>query len=304
MTAPRAIWLGLATLAAAWAAALGVPIVLTVEAFACAVVPPLIGTFMRGSTSPERVAEIESVLWIGLATMGVASTGGAGSPLIVLFAVGVAAAWAAGELRLILEAAAFSLLGLIFGAFASASGSWMDTGDAQAIGMAYGSCGLALLGVMAVMAASRQPAKTSGPQASAPMKPVSGSNPDPETALRIKQLEAKARTLEVAEQAERKEIADVNARLEARTTFFAQTSHELRTPLNAIVGFAEMMRNAVFGPLPERYQEYAGLIHEGGRNLSLIVDDVLDLARVEAGRYEIVRDIVSLTDLAAEAVHF
>jgi cell cycle sensor histidine kinase DivJ len=60
----------------------------------------------------------------------------------------------------------------------------------------------------------------------------------------------------------------------------------------------------VFGPLPERYQEYAGLIHEGGRNLTLIVDDVLDLARLEAGRYEIFRDLTSLTDLAYEAVHF
>ena len=94
------------------------------------------------------------------------------------------------------------------------------------------------------------------------------------------------------------------AQLEARTTFFAQTSHELRTPLNAIVGFAEMMRGGVFGPLPERYQEYAELIHEGGRNLTLIVDDVLDLARLEAGKYEIYPEIVSLTDLADEAVRF
>jgi cell cycle sensor histidine kinase DivJ len=65
-----------------------------------------------------------------------------------------------------------------------------------------------------------------------------------------------------------------------------------------------MMRNSVFGPLPERYQEYAGLIHEGGKNLALIVDDVLDLARMDAGRYEIFRDVVSLSDLAAEAVRF
>lgn len=304
MTAPRAFWLGLATLAAAVGVAFNVPIGLSAAALACAVVPPLIGTFMRTSTTAARVAEIESVLWIALATMGAASTGGAGSPLIVLFAVGVATAWSAGEPRLTLEAAAFSILGLVFAAVASASGSWIDEANARTLGTVYGSSGLALLGVMAVLGASRQPAKTSAPQVSASRKPVAGSNVDPETSLKIKQLESKARAFEVAEQAARSEIAETNARLEARTTFFAQTSHELRTPLNAIVGFAEMMRNAVFGPLPERYQEYAGLIHEGGRNLSLIVDDVLDLARVEAGRYEIVRDLVSLTDLAAEAVHF
>jgi two-component system, cell cycle sensor histidine kinase DivJ len=96
----------------------------------------------------------------------------------------------------------------------------------------------------------------------------------------------------------------VKAQLESRTTFFAQTSHELRTPLNAIVGFAEMMQSGVFGPLPERYQEYAELIHEGGRNLTLIVDDVLDLSRLEAGKYEIHADLLSLADLADEAVRF
>jgi cell cycle sensor histidine kinase DivJ len=127
---------------------------------------------------------------------------------------------------------------------------------------------------------------------------------DPQAALRIKQLEIKARQAEADLAAARDETRVANARLNARTTFFAQTSHELRTPLNAIIGFAEMMRNAVFGPLPERYQEYIGLIHEGGKNLALIVDDVLDLARMEAGRYEIFRDVVSLTDLAAEAVRF
>src|SRR6185295_13694852 len=84
MTAPRAIWLGLATMAAAWAAAFGVPIGLSAAAFACAVVPPLIGTFMQGSANAARIAELESVLWIGLATIAAASTGGAGSPLIVL----------------------------------------------------------------------------------------------------------------------------------------------------------------------------------------------------------------------------
>ena len=51
------------------------------------------------------------------------------------------------------------------------------------------------------------------------------------------------------------------------------------------------MRNEVYGPLPERYQEYAGLIHEGGRNLTLVVDDVLDLARIESGKFDILPEI-------------
>jgi signal transduction histidine kinase len=299
MTAPRAIWIVLASLAAAWALFLHVPLGLSLGVFGCAVLPPLVGTFVRGSATVARTAELESMLWIVLATAGAASTGGVSSSLIVLFAVGVAVAWMAGGARLTLEAAAFALLGLTFAAIASNRGSWLTPQDASAIEMAYGVCGVAMVGVMAVLTA-RRAVQAPVLVSPTPRKP----GPDRETDLKLKLLETRTRKAELGEQQARAEAQAANARLEARTTFFAQTSHELRTPLNAILGFAEMMRNSVFGPLPDRYQEYAGLIHEGGRNLSLIVDDVLDLARLEAGRYEIHREIVSLTDLAAEAVQF
>jgi signal transduction histidine kinase len=298
MTAPRAIWVVLASLAAAWTLFLGVPIGLTLGVFACAVFPPLVGTFVRGSAPPERVAELESSLWIVLATAGAASTGGVSSALIVLFAVGVAVAWMAGGARLTLEAAVFALVGLTLAAIADARGPWLSAEDARAIEMAYGVCGVALVGVMAALTAHRSMQVDA--RLASPTKPQT----DPSLAARLRQLEQQTRKAEVAEREALAAVQAANARLEARTTFFAQTSHELRTPLNAILGFAEMMRNSVFGPLPDRYQEYASLIHEGGRNLSLIVDDVLDLARLEAGRYDIYRDVVSLTDLAAEAVQF
>jgi cell cycle sensor histidine kinase DivJ len=159
------------------------------------------------------------------------------------------------------------------------------------------------MGVIAITSAARQPRGKVGAVV-APVKPVVAPNGDPETSLRLKQMEARLAQAAAATEEARAEAEAAKERLEARTTFFAQTSHELRTPLNAIVGFAEMMRNAVFGPLPDRYQEYAALIHEGGQNLTLIVDDVLDLARLEAGRYDIYADLVSLTDLASEAVTF
>ena len=303
MTAPRGIWLGLATLAAAWAAIRGVPIWLSVAALGCAALPPLVGMFVRGSTTDMRVAELESVLWIALATMGAACTGGAGSPLIVLFAAAIATSWMSGGARLTAETAGFSLLGLAVAVIAGWEGSWLDADDAGALATSFGTCGLALVGAIAAWEVARRPA-TAATSSAVRLKPVAGPAMDPQAALRIKQLEIKARQAEADLVAARDETRVANARLNARTTFFAQTSHELRTPLNAIIGFAEMMRNAVFGPLPERYQEYIGLIHEGGKNLALIVDDVLDLARMEAGRYEIFRDVVSLTDLAAEAVRF
>jgi signal transduction histidine kinase len=305
MTAPRVIWLGLAILAAAWASIRGVPIWLSVAALGCAVLPPLVGMFVRGSTTDTRVAELESVLWIALATMGAACTGGAASPLIVLFAIGVGTAWMSGVKRLTLESAVFALIGLAVATAAGWNGSWMNDMDADALATAYGACGLALVGTIAVAEVGRRPPKLAVAQVGeASLRPAVGPKPDPNAALKIKQLELRVGQAEATIAALREEANAAEARLKSRTTFFAQTSHELRTPLNAIIGFAEMMRNSVFGPLPERYQEYAGLIHEGGKNLALIVDDVLDLARLDAGRYEIFRDIVSLSDLAAEAVRF
>ncbi|HVY88000.1 MAG TPA: HAMP domain-containing sensor histidine kinase [Hyphomonadaceae bacterium] len=256
---------------------------------------------MRGTAVDVRVAELESTLWVALATAGAASTGGMTS-LIVLFAVAIAIAWTSGQARLTAEIAGFSLVGLVFAAIAGAAGgSWMDSHDAATISSSYGALGLALLGVIAAVAASER--RKAAPVIT-PLKPVAAGNADPAVSLKLKQLEMRAREAEAGIAEAKRETDAANARLEARTTFFAQTSHELRTPLNAIVGFAEMMAKEVYGPLPERYQEYAGLIHEGGRNLSLIVDDVLDLSRLEAGRYDIFADEISLTDLAAEAVHF
>lgn len=298
MTASRAIWLGLATLAAAWGVFLGVPMWLSFWAFICAILPPLVGMFVRGSTTDTRVAELEAALWIGLATFGAASTGGA-SALLVLYGVAVAVAWSSRDKRLTAEIAGFALIGLAFSLLASSTGGWLHAHDAHILATAYGVCGLVLLGVTAVTAV----AVPAPGVVVAPVKPA-GPNPAAEVDRKLKETEARLARASAAAEEARAQAAAANERLEARTTFFAQTSHELRTPLNAIVGFAEMMRNAVFGPLPDRYQEYAELIHEGGQNLTLIVDDVLDLARIEAGRYDIYADLVSLTDLAAEAVNF
>lgn len=296
----HAAWLALATLAGAWGVFLGVPVWASSTLYACAVLPPLVGTFMRGSTTDTRIAEVESGLWIAFATLGAASTGGS-TAMVVLYAVAVAVAWLSGSARLTAEIAGFALLGLIFSVVASSAGSWLHPHDASILATGYGMAGVVLVGLIAVVAATRRAAQGG---VVAAMKPAVASNGDPDAASRLQQMETRLRDATASAEAAKAEAEAARQRLETRTTFFAQTSHELRTPLNAIVGFADMMRNAVFGPLSDRYQEYATLIHEGGQNLTLIVDDVLDLARLEAGRYEIYADLQSLTDLAAEAVHF
>lgn len=298
MMAIRASWLGLAVLAATCAFALGVPLWFSATAFACAILPPLIGMFLRGSAEPRRIAEIESGLWIALATAA-AGSAGSGTAVIVLFAVAVVLAWLSGDERLTLEISAFALLGLFLSLLVSSGGTWLHPHDATILASAYGLAGLVQVGIMAATATM-----SARPQPVAPLKPVETANSDPAVALKLKQAEGRLKLAARAAEEARLEASTARERLEARTTFFAQTSHELRTPLNAIVGFAEMMHSEVYGPLPERYQEYAGLIHEGGRNLTLLVDDVLDLARIESGRFEIMPELLSLTDHADDAVRF
>ncbi|MEM0985913.1 MAG: HAMP domain-containing sensor histidine kinase [Pseudomonadota bacterium] len=72
--------------------------------------------------------------------------------------------------------------------------------------------------------------------------------------------------------------------VKARNLFFASLSHDLKTPLNAILGFADMMRAGLKGPLSESYKDYADIIHESGEDLMLLVEDILDLAKSEADR--------------------
>lgn len=67
----------------------------------------------------------------------------------------------------------------------------------------------------------------------------------------------------------------------------AEVSHELRTPLTHILGFSEMIERKVFGDISDRYVEYAGLIRKSGTHLLGLVNDLLDLSRIEAGRYEL-----------------
>ncbi len=90
----------------------------------------------------------------------------------------------------------------------------------------------------------------------------------------------KLHEMEVRAAQERAEAAN-----RAKSAFLANMSHELRTPLNAIIGFSELMREQLFGPLGNgRYIEYASLIHGSGRHLLDLITDMLDMAKIEAGK--------------------
>ena len=82
----------------------------------------------------------------------------------------------------------------------------------------------------------------------------------------------------------------------AKSEFLASVSHELRTPLNAVIGFSQVLANKTHGELNERQLEYLTTILSGGRHLLKLVDDVLDLAKVEAGRLTLDLTRVAVAD--------
>jgi two-component system cell cycle sensor histidine kinase PleC len=90
----------------------------------------------------------------------------------------------------------------------------------------------------------------------------------------------------------------------AKSRFLAQMSHELRTPLNAILGFSEVMKAEVFGAhTVPAYKEYAADIHSSGVHLLGLINEILDLSRIEAGRYELNEESVSLVGVVEDCHH-
>ncbi|MEO6994415.1 MAG: histidine kinase dimerization/phospho-acceptor domain-containing protein, partial [Lacunisphaera sp.] len=71
----------------------------------------------------------------------------------------------------------------------------------------------------------------------------------------------------------------------SKAEFLASMSHELRTPLNAVLGYSEMLQREIGGELSQKHKEYAGYIHQSGSHLLKIIGDILDLSKIESGKF-------------------
>ena len=123
--------------------------------------------------------------------------------------------------------------------------------------------------------------------------------------LRHSQQKLERQAEEVADLAEK--YAEEKTRAEeasqAKSKFLANMSHELRTPLNAIIGFSEIMESGMFGPLgSDKYREYCGDIHQSGQYLLEVINDILDMSKIEAGRIRLDAEQIELEPFLNDAM--
>ena len=116
-----------------------------------------------------------------------------------------------------------------------------------------------------------------------------------ENARLFREIQEKSAQLEVANQ--QLEVANKH-----KSDFLANMSHELRTPLNAIIGFSEALMDRMFGDLNEKQLEYQKDIHESGKHLLSLINDILDLAKIEAGKMELELSTFHLPTAVSNAV--
>ena len=120
--------------------------------------------------------------------------------------------------------------------------------------------------------------------------------------------ELAASRAELLAQLEQKNLAleHINADLaranQAKTDFLSTMSHELRTPLNAIIGFSEILKEGLTGPLQPRQVEFCRHINDSGRHLLALINDILDLSKIEAGKMEVDLESVNLDSLLNDAM--
>src|SRR5205085_3821428 len=97
--------------------------------------------------------------------------------------------------------------------------------------------------------------------------------------------------------AEREARTQAEGANRAKAAFLASMSHELRTPLQAALGFAQLVRSQVFGPINDEQSEALARVERSQTHLARLIDDILDFARLEAGRVRVLVEAVPVKEI-------
>ncbi len=240
--------------------------------------PGVLGYVYRPDTTAHQGWVLAA--WAVATALAMALTGGVGGPLAVWMLAPLLAAMAYGGLWR--RAAGPAFAGLVAVVVVQA-GHRTPGPPPDFTGLALGLIALSTslaLGAAALMmlAAGRRPTLATAPAASS------------EARLTERLADAEAA----------RAYAERDA--QGKMRFLANMSHELRTPLNAIIGFSDIMRAKLFGSLPPKYAEYAELIHESGNHLLELINDVLDVSKIEADKYELSREVFDAREAATAAL--
>jgi signal transduction histidine kinase/CheY-like chemotaxis protein len=118
---------------------------------------------------------------------------------------------------------------------------------------------------------------------------------------RTAELEQAKREVEAFSQSILKANAELERSSKFKDQFLSTMSHELRTPLNAVLGFSELLGEDRYGPLNEKQHRYVNHISKGGKHLLRLINDILDLSKIEAGRMQLALETVKIDNCFAEA---
>ena len=236
------------------------------------VVPAAAGIWMLSSDEPNAMAEALMVLgWTLLATLAVATSGGPRSAAIILFAIGPITAYVLGDVRLTLESAIFAALGYLGSAALASFGVTPEVSEMQStIGGAAAAMGIAQILLL-----------------------IWAELPRRHEALVLAPAEVPLKTAKAEADIETSKL------LKERNAFFASLSHDLRSPFTAILGYAEAFKLNPKGNLTEKQVDQASIIHESAQDLLSLVDDMMDLAKADAGKMTLDPEPIHLGDLGS-----
>ncbi len=252
-------------------------------ALGISVMPAMWGLLFWRQMDRLTVQVLMLTLWVFAAVGVTFVSAGVGSPYLMWLFGAVAAASLIPRRGAMVEALALAALGVVM--VITLQMAFPQTQQLSAL-MSPVTVGFGVMAIMAILAAALL-GRPAFQQA---------------RSLELNKAQEEIQRLQAREAELLQEKKEALAASKAKSRFLANMSHELRTPLNAIIGFTDVMKQKMFGPLHVKYAEYAELIHDSGHHLLELVGDILDMAKIEADKYTLDLDVFDARDAIEDCV--